>query len=55
LLKPRNFALVSLRGVDSLLKAYLKSLNIAIFENIINENVQKEFEKYIIKAITVTS
>jgi len=55
LLKPRNFALVSLRGVDPLLKAYLKSLNIPVFENIINENVQKEFENYVLKAITVTS
>ena len=55
LLNPKNFALVSLRSIDPLLKVNLKSLGIAVFEDIANEYVQKEFENYVLKAITVTS
>jgi len=55
LLNPKNFVLVSLRGIDPLLKVYLKSLDIVVFENITNEDVQKEFENYVLKAITATS
>jgi hypothetical protein len=55
LLNPKNFALVSLRGIDPLLKVDLKSLGIAVFENITNESVQKEFENYVLRAITLTT
>ena len=51
-LKSRNFALVSLRSVDPLLKSQLKSLGIAIFENITSDDVQRVFKSYVLRAIT---
>ena len=51
-LKSRNFALVSLKSVDPLLKSQLKSLGIAIFENITSDDVQRVFKSYVLRAIT---
>jgi hypothetical protein len=52
LLKPKNVALVSLKIVDPMLKAQLKALGVAIFENFADKTVQEEFKRYVIKALT---
>jgi len=44
--------LVSLKTVDPTLKAQLKTLGVAIFENFIDETVQEEFKRYVVKALT---
>jgi hypothetical protein len=51
LLKPKNTALISLKTVNPTLKAQLKALGVAIFENFANEAVQAEFKKYVVKAL----
>jgi len=51
LLKPKNVALVSLKTVDLMLKAQLKALGVAIFENFADEPVQAEFKRYVVKAL----
>ena len=51
LLKPKNVALVSLKNVDPMLKAQLKTLGVTIFENFADETVQAEFKRYVVKAL----
>jgi hypothetical protein len=51
LLRPRNTALVSLKTVDPMLKAQLKTLGVTIFENFADEAVQAEFKRYVMKAL----
>jgi recombinational DNA repair ATPase RecF len=51
LLRPRNAALVSLKTVDPMLKAQLKTLGVTIFENFADEAVQAEFKRYVVKAL----
>jgi hypothetical protein len=51
LLRPRNTALVSLKTVDPMLKAQLKTLGVTIFENFADEAVQAEFKRYVVKAL----
>jgi hypothetical protein len=51
LLKPGSMALISLKTVDPALKAKLRALGVAIFENFANEFVQAEFKKYVVKAL----
>lgn len=55
LLRPRNTALVSLKTVDPTLKAQLKTLGVAIFENFDNETVQEEFEEICSESFNVIS
>jgi hypothetical protein len=52
LLRPRNTALISLKTVDPMLKAQLKALGVAIFENFADKTVQEEFKRYVTKALT---
>lgn len=51
LLKPKNFALVSLRDVDTLLKVKLKALGVEVFENIAGDITQRKFRDYVLKAL----
>lgn len=51
LLKPKNFALVSLRDVDTLLKVKLKALGVEVFENIASDITQRKFRDYVLKAL----
>jgi hypothetical protein len=51
LLRPRNTALASLKTVNSTLKAQLKTLGVAMFENFAYKAMQEEFKRYVVKAL----
>jgi hypothetical protein len=51
LLRPRNTALASLKTVNPTLKAQLKTLGVAIFENFAYKAMQEEFKRYVVKAL----
>lgn len=52
LLRPKNMAVVSLKDIDSSLKMEFKAMGVRVFENIVDEDVQKEFKNYIMRNLS---
>jgi hypothetical protein len=52
LLRPKNMAVVSLKDIDSSLKMEFKAMGVRVFENIVDEDVQKEFKNYVVRILS---